>query len=212
MTDPAAHIDAGATVASDATVGPGARIGTGTQVDPGAYVEGGVVIGKRVRIHRGALIYRGVTIDDDVLVGPGAILTNERYPRAVLIAEDAPAADDGDAGLIHLEAGSSIGAAAVVVAGCDVGPYATVAAGAVVTRSVTGHSLVAGSPARRIGWVCACGRRLNDATGHPAPPDHERYAADPVLTCGSCGRRYRYVPDGDTLAEPAGSLPQGAPA
>lgn len=212
MADAAAHVDENASVAADATVGPAARIGALTRIDPGAYIEGGVIVGERVRIHRGALVYRGVTIADDVLVGPGAILTNERYPRAVLIAEDNPERGDADVDPIHVGTGATIGAAAVVVAGCDIGRYATVAAGAVVTRSVTGHSLVAGSPARRIGWVCACGHRLNDSTGHPAPATHERYAADRVLTCGSCGRRYEYVPDADTLVEPADPMPHGAPA
>ena len=73
------------------------------------------------------------------------------------------------------------------------------------------HALAAGSPARRIGWVCACGGRLHDANGDPAPAEVERYASDPVLSCARCGRRYAYVPDGDSLAERGGPVvPEGA--
>ena len=70
-----------------------------------------------------------------------------------------------------------------------------------MTRTVSGHSLVAGSPAKRIGWVCACGDRLLDSDGHPAPAEIGRYSTDPELTCGRCGRRYTYDRDGDTLVE-----------
>jgi Serine acetyltransferase len=91
----------------------------------------------------------------------------------------------------------------VVVAGCDVGTFATVGAGAIVTKPVPGHALVAGNPARRIGWVCACGARLMDGNGDPAPAAIERYASNPQLGCERCGRRYRYEADEDTLREVA---------
>ena len=74
-----------------------------------------------------------------------------------------------------------------------------------------GHAVVAGSPAHRIGWVCACGHRLLDSNGHPAPAERERYAIDTDLACGTCGRRYGYVPDGETLEQRTGPR-QGAPA
>jgi hypothetical protein len=86
-----------------------------------------------------------------------------------------------------------------------------VGAGAVVTRDVPGHAMVAGNPARRIGWVCACGHGLKDSTGHDAPAERERYAIDGNLVCETCGRHYAYVPDGETLEERTGPR-QGAPA
>ena len=99
----------------------------------------------------------------------------------------------------------------MVVAGCDIGPFAMVGAGAIVTKAVGSYALVAGNPARRLGWVCACGARLADSTGHAAPPDVERYARDPHLSCPDCGRRYIYVPDDESLRElPAAVVPQGA--
>ena len=91
------------------------------------------------------------------------------------------------------------------------GGVAVVGAGAVVTRTVTNHALVAGSPAHRIGWVCACGARLVDANGEPVPAKPERYAAHTELICGSCRRTYTYVPDAETLEERTGPR-QGAPA
>ena len=106
---------------------------------------------------------------------------------------------------------ASIGAGAIVVAGVDVGRFAMVGAGAVVTRNVTNHALVAGSPAHRIGWVCACGARLVDTNGDPVPAKPERYAAHSELICASCGRTYTYVPDSESLEERSGPR-QGAPA
>src|SRR5205085_772563 len=104
-----------------------------------------------------------------------------------------------------------IGAGAIVVAGLEVGQYATVGAGAVVTHDVPGFALVAGNPARRIGWVCACGHRLSDATtglAAAAAPD----ARHAELVCGSCDRRYIYLPDVETLQERVAVTHQGAPA
>jgi hypothetical protein len=152
-----------------------------------------------------------VTVEDGVFIGPGAILTNDRYPRAITSSGDLARAEDWTVSPITLQYGSSIGAGAVVVAGVEVGRFATVGAGAIVTRSVTGHALVAGNPARRLGWVCACGRRLVDADGEPAQAQPPHYARDTAMHCPSCGRIYTYVPDAETLEERSGPR-QGAPA
>ena len=86
-----------------------------------------------------------------------------------------------------------------------------VGAGAVVTRTVPGHALVAGSPAKRIGWVCACGDRLMDSEGHPAPAEIGRYTTDPELTCARCGRRYAYERDGRHAPRGEGVIPVARP-
>jgi acetyltransferase-like isoleucine patch superfamily enzyme len=194
-----------------AQVRTGARMGAECVVGRDVFIDEGVSIGDRVKIQNGALVYHGVNVEDGVFIGPGAILTNDRYPRAITSTGDLVRADDWTVSPITIRHGSSIGAGAVIVAGIDVGRFATVGAGAVVTRDVPAHALVAGNPARRIGWVCACGQRLVDSDGNPAPAEPPHYARDTTLHCPGCGRIYTYVPDAETLAERSGPR-QGAPA
>jgi UDP-2-acetamido-3-amino-2,3-dideoxy-glucuronate N-acetyltransferase len=204
---PSADIEDGVTVGPGtsiwqrAQIRSGARIGSECVIGRDVFIDVDVEIGDRTKIQNAALVYHGVTVEDGVFIGPGAILTNDRYPRAITPEGELARADDWEVSPIRLAHGCSIGAGAVVVAGSDIGSFATVGAGAVVTRPVPAHALVAGSPARRIGWVCACGARLRDASGHPAPAQIERYAADPELSCERCGRRYGYDPDTDSLEE-----------
>ena len=205
MIDPSARVHATADLEPDVTVGPGTSIWHRAQVRTGArlgsdcvigrdvFVDEGVVVGDKVKIQNGALIYHGVTVGSGVFIGPGAILTNDRYPRAVTSTGDLARAEDWQVSPIVLEDGCSIGA------------------GGIVTRDVPNHALVVGSPAHRIGWVCACGARLLDSKGEPMAAEPGRYAAHQELICTSCGRTYAYVPDAETLEERSGPR-QGAPA
>jgi acetyltransferase-like isoleucine patch superfamily enzyme len=222
VIDPSARVHATADLEPDVTVGPGtsiwhraqlrtgARIGRDGVVGRDVFVDEGVVLGDRVKIQNGALVYHGVTAGDGVFIGPGAILTNDRYPRAITATGEPARAGDWDVSPIVLRDGCSIGAGAVVVAGVTVGEFATVGAGAVVTRDVPGHALVAGSPAHRIGWVCACGQRLVDNNGDPMAAVPPQYAAHAELHCRRCGRVYAYVADGETLLERSGPRPGAA--
>jgi UDP-2-acetamido-3-amino-2,3-dideoxy-glucuronate N-acetyltransferase len=197
---PFIHPDA--EVAADAVIGPGTRIWKGAQVREGAvigadcivgkdaYVDAGVRIGDRVKIENGAYVFHGATVEDGVFIGPGAILTNDRNPRAVTPDGGLAAAEDWTVAPIRLAMGCSIGAGAVVVAGVDVGRWALVGAGAVVTRPVPAHGLVAGNPARPLGWACVSGHRLVDADRRPFAAD-----AAGVAICPADGRRYR-IEDG----------------
>jgi UDP-2-acetamido-3-amino-2,3-dideoxy-glucuronate N-acetyltransferase len=224
LIDPSARVHASADLEADVTVGSGtsiwhraqvrtgARIGSQCIIGRDAFIDEGVSIGDRVKIQNAALVYHGVTVEDGVFIGPNAILTNDRYPRAITPTGELARADDWVVSPITLRVGCSIGAGAVVVAGVDVGRFATVGAGAVVTKPVPDYALVAGNPARRIGWVCACGARLMDANGAPAAALAERYAHDPDLHCPRCGRRYTFSLDAETLHERPGAPTQGAPA
>lgn len=216
MIHPSARVHPSADLEPDVNIGPettvwhraqvrtGSRIGAQCTIGGAVFIDHHVTIGDRVKIQNQALVYNGVTVEDGVFIGPSAILTNDRYPRALTSTGELAGADDWELRPITLRAGSSIGAGAVVVAGVEVGPFATVGAGAVVTRDVPAHALVVGSPAHRIGWMCACGHRLVDAQGMPAPAAPDRYALDTDLTCPQCSRAYGYVPDADSLAERTG--------
>lgn len=223
MIDPTARVHETADLEAGVSVGAGTavwhrvqlrtgvRVGSECIIGRDAFIDEGVTIGNRVKIQNAALVYHGVTVEDGVFIGPGAILTNDRYPRAITSTGDLAKGGDWQVSPITLREGCSIGAGAVVVAGVDVGKYATVGAGAVVTKDVTNYALVAGSPARRIGWVCACGERLVDSNGDPAPAQPERYATHTELMCGGCRRTYAYIPDAETLEERTGPR-QGATA
>ena len=209
--EPDVAVGAGTSVWHRAQIRTGASIGAECVIARDVFIDEAVTIGNRVKIQNGALIYHGVTVEDGVFIGPGAILTNDRHPRAVTptgqLARDA----DWTVSPILIAEGASIGAGAIVVAGCDVGPYAMVGAGAVVTHDVPAHAIVAGNPARCIGWICLCGQRLIDSTGHPAPATRERYARDPELTCPACERRYAFSGEEGTLHERQGpAVAQGA--
>jgi UDP-2-acetamido-3-amino-2,3-dideoxy-glucuronate N-acetyltransferase len=171
-----------------AQVREGAKIGAECILGKGVYVGEGVRIGDRVKIQNGASIYPGATIEDGVFVGPHVCFTNDRHPRAINADGSLKAADDWELGTILVRSGASLGAASVLIAGVTIGRWALVAAGAVVTRDVPDHGLVAGNPARQIGYVCVCARRLRDAGGG-------------ALVCDHCGSAYRREADGTVRAE-----------
>jgi UDP-2-acetamido-3-amino-2,3-dideoxy-glucuronate N-acetyltransferase len=145
----------------------GAGIGDGCNVGMGVFVDVDVRIGHRCKIQNHALIFHGSLVGDEVFIGPGACLTNDRNPRATTPEGDLKDLDDWTVSGVTLEQGCSIGAHAVVIGGVRVGSHAMVGAGAVVTRDVLAHALVVGTPARRIGWVCRCGQRLDADLGCP---------------------------------------------
>jgi UDP-2-acetamido-3-amino-2,3-dideoxy-glucuronate N-acetyltransferase len=165
-------VDPTAEVASDAFVGEGtrvwglaqvregARIGRECVIGRGAYLGSGVVVGDRVKIQNLAQVYEPAVVEDGVFIGPGAILTNDAYPRAVTPDGRLATGDDWESVGVTLREGSSIGARAVCVAPVVIGRWAMVGAGATVVEDVEDHALVVGTPARRIGWVGRSGRRL----------------------------------------------------
>ena len=167
-----------------------AIVGDDCVIGKDVYVDFDVRIGDKVKIQNGALVYHGVTVDSGVFIGPGAILTNDRAPRAITPDGRLAGDDDWTVSEIHLGYGCSVGAGAVVVAGCDVGRFAMVGAGSVVTHSVPDHAVVAGNPARRLGWACACGSRLAGSDGAPLAG-----TAQGAASCPACSRRYLVTGD-----------------
>lgn len=158
--DERATIGPGTTVWHLAQIRENARLGRGCIVGRGAYVGPGVIIGDHVKLQNYALVYEPAQLEDDVFVGPCAILTNDLHPRSVDVTGQLKRSEDWHARGVTVRSGASIGAGAVIVAGCVIGRWALVAAGAVVARDVSDFALVAGVPARQLGWVGRSGERL----------------------------------------------------
>jgi len=159
-----------------AQVMQGARVGSDCNICGHSFVEGGAVLGDRVTVKNGVQVWDKVTVEDEVFLGPNSTFTNDFNPRAAF----SKAPDEFLPTLI--KRGSTIGANATVVCGVVIGAQAFIGAGSVVIRDVPAHALVVGNPARRTGWVCACGDKLGDD-----------------LAC-HCGRRYRLVDEKTGLA------------
>jgi UDP-2-acetamido-3-amino-2,3-dideoxy-glucuronate N-acetyltransferase len=169
-------VHATADVDERAAIGPGTKVwhlaqiredaclGRDCIIGRGAYVGPGVIIGDKVKLQNYALVYEPAQLEDGVFIGPAVVLTNDLYPRSVDVSGSLKRADDWHARGVIVRAGASLGARAVVLPGVEIGRWAMVAAGAVVTRDVQDFALVAGVPARRIAWVGRAGQRL-DAVG-----------------------------------------------
>ena len=136
------------------------RIGKGCIFGKGVYVDTGVTIGNNVKIQNNASIYTGVTIEDGVFVGPHVCFTNDKVPRAVNPDMSLKSLEDWHITPTLVKAGAALGANSTIVCGVTIGKWSMVASGAVVTKDVPDHALVMGNPARLVGWVCACGKRV----------------------------------------------------
>ncbi|MBI4934938.1 MAG: N-acetyltransferase [Actinobacteria bacterium] len=177
--DPSQHAHETAIVETGASIGDetrvwhhahvrgGATVGAHCVIGKNVYIDTQVVIGDRCKIQNNVSVYHGVTIGDDVFVGPAATFTNDLVPRAFNADWKITETTVGD--------GASIGANATIVCGNRLGAYSMVAAGATVTHDVADHELVAGTPARHLGWVCRCGRVVSR---DPQPPS--------VMQCDEC--------------------------
>lgn len=150
----------------------GVKIGRNCSFGQNVNIGNNVKIGNGCKVQNNVSIYEGVELEDYVFCGPSMVFTNDLTPRAKY-----PKGSQGYKKTV-LGTGSTIGANATVVCGHEIGKWAMVAAGAVVTKNVLNHALVAGVPAEQIGWVCECGQRL-----------------DNELKC-SCGRKYRRTENG----------------
>lgn len=175
--DPSASLGRDVRVWHLAQIREDAVVGDETTVGRGAYVGPGVTVGTRCKLQNYALVYEPAVLDDGVFVGPEVVLTNDLYPRAVNVDGSLKSGDDWQAVGVRIRTGAAIGARSVCVAPVTVGRWATVAAGSVVIRDVPDFALVAGTPARRIGWVGRAGRPLEALAdgGWACPVTGERY-------------------------------------
>ena len=163
--DERAEIGAGTSVWHLAQVREEAVLGTGCVIGRGAYIGTGVRLGDNVKVQNQALIYEPATVADGAFVGPAVVFTNDTHPRAVTPEGRLKRAEDWEPVGVAVAEGASVGARAVCVAPVRIGRWALVAAGAVVVRDVPDFALVAGVPARFLGWVGRAGVRLEDEGG-----------------------------------------------
>lgn len=153
----------------------GAIIGEKCSLGQNVNISNNVVIGNHVKIQNNVSVYEGVFLEDYVFCGPSMVFTNDLTPRSKY--------PKGSSNYVQtiVKTGATIGANATIVCGHNIGKWAMIAAGAVVTKDVPNHALFAGLPARQIGWVCECGSKLNNQ-----------------LQCVSCYRKYQESIDGIT--------------
>jgi UDP-2-acetamido-3-amino-2,3-dideoxy-glucuronate N-acetyltransferase len=131
----------------------GATIGNRCNIGQNVVISPQVVLGTGVKVQNNVSIYTGVTCDDDVFLGPSMVFTNVLNPRSAVNRRDAYLKT-------HVGKGATIGANATIVCGHDIGPYAFIGAGAVVTKTVPAYALIVGNPGRQIGWMSEFGHRL----------------------------------------------------
>ena len=197
MSSPRIH--ATSDVAANAQIGEGSSIwhyaqiredcvlGENVIVGRGAYIGTGVHIGSNCKIQNYALVYEPALLEAGVFIGPGVILTNDEYPRAINPDGTQKSGSDWEAQGVTIREGASIGAGSICVAPVEIGAWSLVAAGSTVTKNVPAFALVAGVPAKRIRWVGKAGVPLmDDGAGN--------------FSCPKTGARY-IERDSNTLAE-----------
>lgn len=157
-------------IMKDCSIGMNCNIGQNVVISPG------VILGNNVKIQNNVSVYTGVVCEDDVFLGPSCVFTNVINPRSFIERKE-------EYRKTVVKKGASIGANATIVCGHDIGAYAFVGAGAVVTKNVPDYALVVGTPAKVIGYVCECGNRLND------------FNDENKTICPICGKRYIKIED-----------------
>lgn len=172
IIDDGAQIGEGTRIWHWTHVCAGARIGSNCSLGQNVFVGNRVTLGDNVKVQNNVSIYDDVILEGDVFCGPSMVFTNVVNPRSHVPRKH-------EYRLTVVRRGATIGANATIVCGHEIGEYAFVAAGAVVTRDVPPYALVMGNPARHKGWICQCGLRLADTVGEQ--------------TCQSCGMRYQIV-------------------
>ncbi|MBN2014534.1 MAG: N-acetyltransferase [Candidatus Altiarchaeota archaeon] len=161
-----------------AQVRENSKIGKNCIIGKSSYIDVDVKIGDRVKIQNFVSVYHGVVVEDDVFLGPSMTFTNDMYPRA--------ANSDFKVYQTLVKKGASIGANSTIICGTTIGRYAMIGSGSVVTGDVPDHALVYGNPAKLRGFVCECGRRLEEEKVTPQGV---------VLKCSVCRKKVTIPPE-----------------
>lgn len=178
VIDPGCEIGTGTQIWHFSHLMPGCKVGTHCKLGQNVFIASGVIVGNGVKIQNNVSLYTGLIVEDEVFLGPSCVFTNVINPRAAVNRQDAYLPT-------RIGKGASIGANATIICGHDIGAYAFVGAGAVVTRGVPAHALVVGNPAQQVGWMSRHGQRLTfDAAGFASCPETgDRYQLkDGVVT------------------------------
>ena len=171
VIDEGAEIGEGVKIWHFSHIMPGCKIGEGSNLGQNVVVSPKVILGKNVRVQNNVSIYEGVVCEDDVFLGPSMVFTNVINPRSAVSRKN-------EYKPTLVRKGASIGANATIVCGNEIGAYALIGAGAVVTKPVPAYALVVGNPARQTGWVSKYGHKLQfDKAG--------------VATCPESGEIYK---------------------
>lgn len=170
VIDPGCNIGEGTKVWHFSHLMEGCELGDGCNVGQNVVISPGVKLGKNVKVQNNVSIYTGVECEDDVFLGPSMVFTNITNPRSAIIRRD-------QYERTVVKKGASIGANATVVCGHDIGEFALIGAGAVVTKNIPAFALVVGNPAKQIGWVSEFGHRLNfdDNNRASCPESNQEY-------------------------------------
>ena len=155
-----AQIGQGTIIWHNVQVRENATIGRDCILGKGVYVDFDVVVGDNCKLQNGVSVYHPAVLEDGVFLGPGVILTNDYYPRAVNPDLSLKSADDWAASSSHVGTGASVGAGSTLLPGVNIGSWAMIGAGTVVTHDVPMYGLMYGNPGRLIGYVCPCGHKL----------------------------------------------------
>lgn len=165
VVDDGAEVGPGCKIWHFTHIMPGAILGEGCNLGQNVVVSPGVILGSNVKVQNNVSIYTGVTCEDDVFLGPSCVFTNVTNPRSAVNRRDQYAET-------HVGRGASIGANATIVCGHNIGAFAFIGAGAVVTKEVPPYALVVGNPARQMGWMSEYGHRLEfDSEGRATCPE-----------------------------------------
>lgn len=181
---PTSIIDDGALIGDDTRVWhhchimKDVKVGKHCNIGENAFIESGVVLGNNVKVKNNVAIYTGVIAEDDVFLGPNCVFTNVNNPRSFIERK-------AEFKETYLHKGATIGANATVICGHDIGEYAFVGAGSVVTKSVPAYTMVVGNPAKFYSYVCKCGVKLNEH-----------------LECKACGSKYQKI---NNIIKPIGT-------